>query len=67
MSNETKVAISFVRAIEHGHIPQDELEDAADVFVRSKDVAVRNKQRETLETMIASMDDAVRQIDVSHG
>jgi hypothetical protein len=61
----SREAISFVKAIKHSHVSvDDETPIAADLFALSKDAAVRKERRETLQSMIATIDDAVRQLDV---
>jgi hypothetical protein len=61
----SREAISFVKAIKHSHVSvDDETPIAAEVFVLSKDAAVRKERRETLYSMITTIDDAIRQLDV---
>jgi len=57
--------VSFVKAVEHGYIPVEEnSEYALEKVLLSNDAALRKEQRSTLESIIKSIDNAVRQIDV---
>lgn len=60
------VEVSFVKAVEHGYIPVEENPGyVLEKVLLSNDAALRNEQRSMLESIIKSIDDAVRHIDVS--
>ena len=65
MPKDSQVAISLVRAIEHGHIPQEQDSGALlEKALLSNDSALRTTQREELVSIIDKIDYAVEEIDV---
>ena len=65
MPKHPDVGLSFVKAIEHGHVPVDEDSNAAtQVFALSNNAAVRQEQREALEALVTNIDDNVEKVNV---
>jgi hypothetical protein len=65
MSKDSELAISLVRAIEHGHIPlEEESQCVLETVLLSTDAAGRKNQRETLNLVSKEIDKALEDIDV---
>lgn len=64
MPKDPDLAISFVKAIEHGHIPVDESQTTADQTVLCNDPKSRGEQQDVLLSMLEGVDAAVTEIDV---
>lgn len=67
-ADDELLAISLIKAIEHGHVPIDEddkEEKTAEWVVIGNDPKTRDGQRATLVSLLEEIDGSVKEIDVS--
>jgi hypothetical protein len=65
MPKDTGLAVTFVEAIGHGHVPVSGEKGASEWVVTTKDPKEREGERETLLSLVDGIDSSVQEIEVT--